>query len=182
MALIRDGLLALATAGAGYGLQLRNELASRTGRALNGGQVYATLDRLVRDDLIAEIGRTYDDLALLSATPRGRESAHEWLAQPEPHWEDMVSKVLLSLSLPNHSSLELISVSQKYWASTAHPDSTNDGQLRVSADKILAEAALTWLSKAGDADDSGWSFSQERPPKGRRPKYTETASISGNYS
>jgi DNA-binding PadR family transcriptional regulator len=55
---VRSGLLALLAEGEKYGAQLRSEFEARTGGTwpLNVGQVYTTLDRLVRDALVESAG------------------------------------------------------------------------------------------------------------------------------
>ena len=56
---VRSGLMALLAEGEKYGAQLRSEFEARTGGTwpLNVGQVYTTLDRLVRDGLVESAGR-----------------------------------------------------------------------------------------------------------------------------
>ena len=51
---VRHALLALLSEGPKYGLQLREEFEARTGEVwpLNVGQVYTTLQRLERDELV----------------------------------------------------------------------------------------------------------------------------------
>lgn len=53
---VRSGLMALLAEGEKYGAQLRTQFESRTGGTwpLNVGQVYTTLDRLVRDGLVEQ--------------------------------------------------------------------------------------------------------------------------------
>ena len=55
---VRLGLMALLAEGESYGARLRGEFEQRTGGTwpLNVGQVYTTLDRLVRDGLVAQAG------------------------------------------------------------------------------------------------------------------------------
>jgi DNA-binding PadR family transcriptional regulator len=55
---VRSGLMALLAEGEKYGAQLRSEFETRTGGTwpLNVGQVYTTLDRLVRDGLVESAG------------------------------------------------------------------------------------------------------------------------------
>ena len=55
---VRSGLMALLAEGEKYGAQLRSEFEARTGGTwpLNVGQVYTTLDRLVRDGLVESAG------------------------------------------------------------------------------------------------------------------------------
>ncbi|MFD1048238.1 PadR family transcriptional regulator, partial [Kibdelosporangium lantanae] len=49
---IKHGLLALLERGPMYGYQLRTAFVETTGGTLNIGQVYTTLSRLERDELV----------------------------------------------------------------------------------------------------------------------------------
>jgi DNA-binding PadR family transcriptional regulator len=55
---VRLGLMALLAEGESYGARLRSEFEERTGGTwpLNVGQVYTTLERLVRDGLVTQAG------------------------------------------------------------------------------------------------------------------------------
>jgi len=75
---VRHALLAFLSEGPNYGLQLRQEFEeARRGVPLNVGQVYTTLQRLERDELIEsdDRGRT-PGLKRCSTSPRraGRSS------------------------------------------------------------------------------------------------------------
>ncbi|MES2170284.1 MAG: PadR family transcriptional regulator, partial [Actinomycetota bacterium] len=63
---VRDGLLAILTLGPAYGLQLHSELTTRAPhrKPVNVGQIYGTLDRLVKQHLIEPAGFTEDALPL----------------------------------------------------------------------------------------------------------------------
>lgn len=50
--------------------------------SLNPGQVYTTLDRLVRDGLVESPGQDKKDRKLYSITTLGREETHNWLREP----------------------------------------------------------------------------------------------------
>jgi DNA-binding PadR family transcriptional regulator len=86
---IRNGLLALLLEGRAYGNQLRTDFEERTGGSwpLNIGQVYQTLDRLVRDGLVvAEDVRTVDipvqARSLYRITDAGQAEVMRWFAEP----------------------------------------------------------------------------------------------------
>jgi DNA-binding PadR family transcriptional regulator len=86
---IRNGLLALLLEGRAYGNQLRTDFEERTGGSwpLNIGQVYQTLDRLVRDGLVvAEEVRSADIPAqarsLYRITDAGQAEVLRWFAEP----------------------------------------------------------------------------------------------------
>ena len=86
---IRNGLLALLLEGRAYGNQLRTDFEERTGGTwpLNIGQVYQTLDRLVRDGLVvAEDVRSADipvqARSLYRITDAGQAEVLRWFAEP----------------------------------------------------------------------------------------------------
>jgi DNA-binding PadR family transcriptional regulator len=86
---IRNGLLALLLEGRAYGNQLRTDFEERTGGSwpLNIGQVYQTLDRLVRDGLVVvEDVRSADvpvqARSLYRITDAGQAEVLQWFAEP----------------------------------------------------------------------------------------------------
>lgn len=86
---IRNGLLALLVEGRAYGNQLRTDFEERTGGTwpLNIGQVYQTLDRLVRDGLVvAEDVRSLDipvqARSLYRITDAGQAEVARWFTEP----------------------------------------------------------------------------------------------------
>src|SRR6266516_4794591 len=101
---IRHALLALLSEGPKYGLQLRQEFEERTGEVwpLNVGQVYQTLQRLERDELVAS-----DDTGVegpqkaFQITPGGERELAAWLRTPpdltSPPRDELVIKVLVAL-------------------------------------------------------------------------------------
>lgn len=82
---LRHSLLAVLTLGPAYGYQLHGEVVERTRRdtPLNVGQVYSTLDRLRRDELIASAGITEDHLPLYELTDAGIIEARMHLTEPD---------------------------------------------------------------------------------------------------
>jgi DNA-binding PadR family transcriptional regulator len=86
---IRNGLLALLLEGRAYGNQLRTDFEERTGGTwpLNIGQVYQTLDRLVRDGLVVSEDVRSVDLpvqarSLYRITDAGQAEVMRWFAEP----------------------------------------------------------------------------------------------------
>ncbi|MFI0485193.1 PadR family transcriptional regulator [Actinomadura sp. 9N215] len=81
---IRHGLLALLSQGPRYGYQLRAEFESSTGATwpLNIGQVYSTLSRLERDDLVTRVGADAEGRFVYRITPAGEEDVRRWFATP----------------------------------------------------------------------------------------------------
>ena len=106
--IVRHALLALLSEGPKYGFQLAQEFAAGTGEMwpLNTGQVYTTLQRLERDELV-EAGDDVEDGPQNSyqITAAGREELTSWLHSPpdtsRPHrpWssDDVVRTVVHSL-------------------------------------------------------------------------------------
>src|SRR4029077_5301555 len=99
---VADGLLVLLRIGARHGYQLKADFEERTAGTwpLNTGQVYTTLDRLVRDGFVEAV----DDADGAGARRRpyrltelGRERAAKWLAQVdgglEPPRDDLTMRV-----------------------------------------------------------------------------------------
>lgn len=108
---IRHSLMALLVEGDAYGNQLRTSFEERTGGTwpLNIGQVYQTLDRLVRDGLVATADPSGADLppqarSLYALTPAGRAEVLHWFAEPVsriPAPRDELSiKLALALRVP----------------------------------------------------------------------------------
>lgn len=158
-------LLAVLTLGPAYGHQLHAEVVERTGRerALNVGQVYATLDRLRRDGLIHGAGTTDDGLPLHELSATGRAAAEEWLTKPvAADWNEMVEQVLVARSIPGFDTSTLIGGQRRAWIARA---ATASGPTRNAA-RILSEAALRWLDELPPS--SGWAPRTDRPKRGRR--------------
>ena len=87
---IRHALLALLSEGPKHGFQLAQEFEARTGEVwpLNTGQVYTTLQRLERDELV-ESDDTVENGAQnrYRLTEAGRSRARRVAAQPSRHGE-----------------------------------------------------------------------------------------------
>jgi DNA-binding PadR family transcriptional regulator len=99
-------LTAILRLGPAYGLQLHSELGSRLPHraTTNVGQIYSTLDRAVRDGVVARAGETADGLPLYRLTGAGDASVSEWLSgswiTPTSSWADLMDVLLLSATLP----------------------------------------------------------------------------------
>jgi DNA-binding PadR family transcriptional regulator len=99
-------LLGLLARGSRHGYDLKREHDARLPRArpLAFGQVYATLGRLVRDELITEAGQDQDggpERTSFALTPRGRAELETWLdtvEQPAPFVQStLFAKVVVAL-------------------------------------------------------------------------------------
>ncbi|CAN5275780.1 hypothetical protein BH09ACT3_BH09ACT3_15030 [soil metagenome] len=184
---VRNGVLAILTMGPAYGLQLHSELASRAPhrKPVNAGQIYGTLDRLMRQGLIQPAGHTEDALPLYSLTETGRTEVETWLAAPVfdalPEWTEMLDQVLIASSVDPHAAMALAESYRRWWeadlAQTRTPVIADsfpaDAHLALVAREALAVAALAWLGAAVAAlvdFDSFRGLSELRPKRGRRPR------------
>jgi DNA-binding PadR family transcriptional regulator len=94
---VRLSLLALLDQGASYGYQLRTELDWRTGGAgpINVGQIYNTLERLERDNLVRKTGaNNYYEI-----TPTGSAEVARWFGSSSDG-ADLPAKLALAATLP----------------------------------------------------------------------------------
>ena len=114
---VREGLLALLAEGDRYGYELKTAFESATGGiwSLNVGQVYTTLDRLVRDGLVAVDERDGDDgtpQKSYALTATGREELEDWWqvlpADDPPPRDELLLKVLLAVTAGPDHALEVI--------------------------------------------------------------------------
>ncbi len=170
---VREGLLALLAQGPRHGYQLKGELerALVTGRPVNVGQVYSTLDRLVRDGLVTESAS--DGAAEGGTVPRagperrrrfeitdaGRAALSAWFAAT-PIGDDAtgrtpdVARVLLAVATGTADPLAVVraqrgpvvarlqAVRQVQRAATDLHDA-----LAADADAARLEATLAWLDR-----------------------------------
>jgi DNA-binding PadR family transcriptional regulator len=181
---VRSALLAILTIGPAYGLQLHGELASRTAgrRSVNAGQIYGTLERLIRQDAVESAGATPDGLPLYQLTHSGREEALDWLhstdSSPGDEWSDLVDRVLIASSLSHVDAMSVVTAYREHWEAVGAGDSPSvigQDRLAAQAGRSLANAALAWLDDVETqlvSDGQGAlsrEFSADRPRRGRRP-------------
>jgi DNA-binding PadR family transcriptional regulator len=158
---VRHALLALLSEGPKYGLQLRQEFEARTGEVwpLNVGQVYTTLQRLERDELVHSDGANGSQNSY-RITAAGVDELASWLRTPPtdaPPRDELVIKVLVALTLPDVDVAELlqvhrrqlIEVMQRYTRLKADGDPDDIGlALVVDAELFRLEAVVRWLDTA----------------------------------
>ncbi len=103
---VRLSLLAILDQGPCYGYQLKAELDRRSGsaRPVNVGQVYNTLERLVRDSLVTRGEIDTDGQIHYAITPDGRAEVARWFDTAVPRStggrDEVVSKIVLAATLP----------------------------------------------------------------------------------
>ena len=183
---VRLSLLAIIDQAPCYGHQVRAEFERRTGGSwpLNVGQVYQTLDRLVRDKLLvqhdADGGRvTY------AITDAGRAEVAAWLVAPVERdgRDELATKLALALTLPGADVAALIHAQRTVTlgaldrlrsSSTGSPA----GALIADARALAAEAELTWLDRceAALADAQPYPVETDVPRRGRPAKSAPASS------
>jgi DNA-binding PadR family transcriptional regulator len=160
---IRHALLALLSEGPKYGLQLREEFEARTGEVwpLNVGQVYTTLQRLERDELVASEDSDEGPQKAYQITERGVAELAEWLRTPPdlsaPPRDELVMKVLMAVRLPGTDVHEVIQAHRRYLVQlmqewTRIKEGGADGDLNlvlaVDAELFRLDSAVRWLDAA----------------------------------
>lgn len=98
---MRWGLLALFADGPKYGYQLRTEFDARTGGswAVNVGQIYTTLDRLVRDGYVSSVGGNSDGREMFAITDQGRAALADWYVTPISETDRPRSELAIKLAM-----------------------------------------------------------------------------------
>jgi DNA-binding PadR family transcriptional regulator len=164
---VRHALLALLSEGPKYGLQLRQEFEESTGEVwpLNVGQVYSTLQRLERDELIeSDDSDDEDEVGPQKAfriTAAGRQELDEWLSTPpdmtSPPRDELVIKVLAALRVPGVSVHDVIQVHRRYlvelmqqWTRLKEDEADFDltFALVVDAELFRLDSVVRWLDMA----------------------------------
>jgi DNA-binding PadR family transcriptional regulator len=166
---VREGLLALLDREPAHGYQLKTGFEAATGGvwSLNVGQVYATLERLERDGLVAsEEADEHTGKRPYRITTAGTEELGAWWAatpsdEPPPRDELMV-KVLLAIAHDHERALDVVTNQRNALMTLlqrrrreAAPSTARLGDTRVNdplIDRLVvdalvvrAEADLRWL-------------------------------------
>ncbi len=171
-------LLAILSEGPAYGLQLRNEFDSRTGGVwpLNVGQVYTTLDRLERDDLVAlqpdpgpEGSKVYE------ITRPGRARVERWFSSPSkaksPSRDEVVLKLIMSAARDPAATTDVVQAERRAAIELLQEytrlkrDASEDPELGWTflVDSLIfqTEARVRWL----DACEERLARTKRRPAK-----------------
>src|SRR4030095_6499513 len=103
---VRYGLLALLERGPMHGYQLRAAFEASTGGTwpLNIGQVYTTLSRLERDELVRPLPQSEAGRRRYEITAAARAELAEWFATPVSRTDrprdELAIKLALALTTP----------------------------------------------------------------------------------
>ncbi|MDR9796045.1 PadR family transcriptional regulator [Aeribacillus pallidus] len=84
---VKYGILTLLYQKKHHGYELKLELDSLFGikGKINPGQIYTTLDRLIRDQLVSSAGMDDQERKLYELTPKGKDELEKWLLEPVPY-------------------------------------------------------------------------------------------------
>lgn len=168
-------LTAILTMGPAYGLQLHSELGARLPhrQATNVGQIYSTLERLVRDGFVQRAGETEDGLPLYQITLIGKTSAMAWLSGEDitraSPWTEVLDVLLAASTIPQAPVELACTVCEDIFSQKT---SLLEG-LSASADENFAQAVLATVTDVRRAVASGLTpqrgYDTARPVRGRRP-------------
>lgn len=155
---VRHALLALLEEGPMYGYQLRAEFETRTGATwpLNVGQVYTTLARLERDDLVSVDGEDREGHVVYRITDTGIEAVATWFTSPvsrtQPPRDELAIKLAIAVTVPG-VNVDWVIQQQRSATMAALQDYTR--LKRVASDLawglvldslvFAAEAEIRWL-------------------------------------
>jgi DNA-binding PadR family transcriptional regulator len=158
---IKHGLLALLEHGPRYGYQLRTGFEESTGGTwpLNIGQVYTTLSRLERDELVHPLPENEAGQRPYEITDMGRAELTRWFATPVSRTDrprdELAIKLALALTTPGVDVQAVVQTQrsatmrtlQEYTRLKARVESPADLSWLLVLDAMLfqAEAEVRWL-------------------------------------
>jgi DNA-binding PadR family transcriptional regulator len=160
---VRAALLQLLDEGERYGYQLKVDFEARTGAIwpLNVGQVYTTLERLVRDGRARESGTGDAGQRTYQITEDGRREVKEWLVSSPvdagPPRDELIMKVLLAMgggtpearAVIDDQRSALLAALQMGRRQQRRRDAAGETVERLAHDAVLArlEADVAWLDR-----------------------------------
>jgi len=158
---IKHGLLALLERGPMHGYQLRAAFEESTGGTwpLNIGQVYTTLSRLERDQLVRPLPRSDEGQRPYAITDAGRAELAAWFATPvrrtDRPRDELAIKLALALTTPGVDVPAVVQAQrsatmrtlQEYTRLKAHAEGPAELSWLLVLDAMLfqAEAEVRWL-------------------------------------
>jgi DNA-binding PadR family transcriptional regulator len=182
---IKYGLLALLERGPMYGYQLRAAFEESTGGTwpLNIGQVYTTLSRLERDELVRPLPENDGGQRPYEITEAGRGELASWFATPISHGnrprDELAIKLALALTTPGVDVRAVLQTQrtatmrtlQEYTRFRTAAEKPTDLSWRLVLDSMLfhGEAEIRWL------DHCETSLVRYGPPAAPLPADVEKA-------
>lgn len=159
---LKFGILGLMVAEPLHGYEIKSRFEALMGGTweVNIGQIYATLQRLERDDLIESVGERGDRGKLAyRLTEQGSRELTTWLTQPEPApqllHDDLFVKLLLLRRLANGDLADLLQRQRRVLLQhlrdlaalerQARGDGRTDLLLIIQGASMHTEADIKWL-------------------------------------
>jgi DNA-binding PadR family transcriptional regulator len=177
---LKYGILGLLVEGPLHGYEVKNRFESLLGGSweVNFGQVYTTLQRLERDQLVEPASERGDRGKLAyRLTEVGRRALQEWLTRPESEpqqlREEIYLKLLLTTRLANGSLDELLAAQRRVYMQRlkdlseleerARRDGRDDLVLLFMGGILHTEADLKWTDAAAEEMRQTKRKGRERP-------------------
>lgn len=189
---VRQSLLAILDQGPCYGYQLRAEFDRRTGSTwpLNVGQIYNTLERLERDDLVERGEADEQGHVYWAITDAGSAEVAGWLSAPVERGagtrDELAIKLAVAATLPGvdvaaviqtqrRASLGRLQELRRASPADSHPDDPQEVARTVVRDSMIfaVEAEVRWLDHtaarlaAHSQPARELELSTDRPKRGR---------------
>jgi DNA-binding PadR family transcriptional regulator len=156
---VKHSLLALLERGPAYGYQLRAAFESATGSTwpLNIGQVYTTLSRLERDEMVEALPENESGQRPYRITEAGRRHLAGWFASPvraaDRPRDELTIKLALAVTTPGVDVADVIQrqrtatlrTLQEYTRLKADEDTDLAWKLVLESMIFKAEAEVRWL-------------------------------------
>ncbi|THV43247.1 PadR family transcriptional regulator [Glycomyces buryatensis] len=156
---VKHSLLALLERGPAYGYQLRSAFESATGNTwpLNIGQVYTTLSRLERDEMVEALPENESGQRPYRITETGKRHLASWFASPvkaaDRPRDELTIKLALAVTTPGVNVTEVIQrqraatlrVLQEYTRLKADENADLAWKLVLESMIFRAEAEIRWL-------------------------------------
>ena len=181
---VRHGLLALLERGPRYGYQLRAEFEQATGGTwpLNIGQVYTTLARLERDELVRALPESDGGQRPYELTGAGHAELAAWFVTPISHGDrprnELTIKLALAITTPGVDVRAVVQAQrsasmrtmQEYTRLRHGADDPADLAWRLVLDAMIfqAEGEVRWL----DHCESSLARHAVSPPPATAPSRT----------
>jgi len=159
---LKFGILGLLAEESLHGYEVKTRFDALLGHTweVNIGQVYSTLQRLERDNLVESIGERGDRGKLAyQLTPPGRQALDHWLSEPEAEpqhlHDDLFIKLMLIRRLANGNMEGLLTRQRRIYLQRlrdlaelekrAREDNRPDLLLLIKGAVIHTEADIKWL-------------------------------------
>lgn len=159
---VKYGLLALLYQQTHYGYELKIELESLLDvkAKINPGQVYTTLDRLMRDDLVSSQPADEETRRLFELEPQGKKELEKWLLEPVSYHagkEDFFFKWICARKIQYHEEKRMLNQQKELIIKevmnltrikTEYLIQGNENRyLLISGTLLRLEADLNWINQ-----------------------------------